>query len=226
MLPGDGKTCAPSPNAYGAWSMRVLVIFCHPRRNSFSGRVLERVLAGLDAGGHGVELADLYREGFQPVFQESDYAQFEGGTMPEEILREQARVERNDALVLIFPVWWWSFPAMLKGWFDRVWSNGWAYEFANNPTGSLLEPRPFGLIACAASSDEVYRRRGYEEALSRQVETGVLGFCGVSASRIAILNDVGWDAEREREHLFTAERLGRTFPDWLRTVPGATNPTG
>ena len=205
--------------------MRVLVVFCHPRRDSFSGKVLGQVLSGLRSSGHEVEVADLYGEAFQPVFLEGDYVQFEGGRLPDDVLREQARVERNEALLLVFPIWWWSFPAMLKGWFDRVWTNGWAYEFANNPTGSLLQPRPFGLIACAASSDAVYRRRGYDEALSRQVEIGVLGFCGVSESRIVILNDVGWDAVREREHLALAEQLGRSFPRWLRPLPQARNPT-
>jgi NAD(P)H dehydrogenase (quinone) len=205
--------------------VRVLVVFAHPRRASFTGDVLDRVVAGLGAAGHEVEVADLYREDFQPVFRDADYAQFEGRTLGEDILREQARVERNDALVLVFPIWWWSFPAMLKGWFDRVWSNGWAYEFANNPNGSLLAPRPFGLIACAASSREVYERRGYEDMLSRQVEVGTLGFCGVSASRLVIFNDVGWDEDRQVRHLAEAGELGRTFPDWLRTLPGAARPT-
>jgi NAD(P)H dehydrogenase (quinone) len=205
--------------------VRVLVVFCHPRRSSFTGQVLDRIVAGLQAAGHDAEVADLYAEGFQPVFVERDYAQFEGGTLDPDILREQQRVERSDAVVLVFPIWWWSFPAMLKGWFDRVWSNGWAYEFANNPNGSLLRPRPFGLIACAASSQDVYHRRGYAEMLSRQLEVGLLGFCGVSASQLVILNDVGWDADREREHLAHAEELGRSFPRWLRTLEGASRPT-
>lgn len=205
--------------------MRVLVVYCHPRRASFSGRVLQRVVEGLVASGHEPEVADLYGEGFDPVFAPADYAQFEGGRLAEEILREQARVERNEALLLVFPIWWWSFPAMLKGWFDRVWSNGWAYEFANNPDGSLLAPRPFGLIACAASSADVYRRRGYDEMLTRQVEIGVLGFCGVSASRIVILNDVGWNEAREAVHLAHATELGRTFPGWLRPLADAAHPT-
>jgi NAD(P)H dehydrogenase (quinone) len=205
--------------------MRVLVVYCHPRRDSFSGRVLDAVMEGMLAAGHQPEVADLYAEGFDPVFASGDYAQFEGGRLPAEILREQARIERNEALLLIFPIWWWSFPAMLKGWFDRVWSNGWAYVFDNNPDGSLLEPRPFGLIACAASSEDVYRLRGYDEMLTRQVEIGVLGFCGVSASRIVIFNDVGWDHEQEIAHLARAADLGRTFPLWLRPLAEAAHPT-
>ena len=106
-----------------------------------------------------------------------------------------------------------------------MWSNGWAYELANNPNGSLLAPRPFGLIACAASSREVYERRGYEEMLSRQVEVGTLGFCGVSASRLVIFNDVGWDDGARERHLAEAAELGRTFPAWLRVVAGASRPT-
>jgi hypothetical protein len=50
------------------------------------------------------------------IERHADYAQFEHKPMPEDVRREQARVERSDALMLVFPVWWWSFPAMLKGW--------------------------------------------------------------------------------------------------------------
>jgi NAD(P)H dehydrogenase (quinone) len=205
--------------------MRVLVVFCHPRRASFTGDVLDRVVAGLGEAGHAVDVADLYREGFQPVFGDEDYAHFEGGAMGADVLREQERVERSDGIVLVFPVWWWSFPAMLKGWFDRVWANGWAYEFANNPGGSLLPPRPFGIVACAASSREVYERRGYEAMLSRQIEVGTLGFCGVGSSRLVILNDVGWDDAQQERHLEQAHELGRTWPAWLRVIPGADRPT-
>ena len=98
--------------------MKVLVVFSHCRRDSFSGAVLDRLGEGLEAAGHSAEIADLHTEGFDPRFTSGDYAQFSHETMPDDVLAEQARVERNEGLALVFPFFWWGFPAMLKGWID------------------------------------------------------------------------------------------------------------
>lgn len=52
--------------------------------------------------------------------------------LPDEVLREQQRVERADMLVFVFPIYWWSVPALLKGWFDRVLTVNWAYKVAED----------------------------------------------------------------------------------------------
>lgn len=70
-----------------------------------------------------------------------------------EVLAEQARIARNEALAFVFPVWWWSFPATTKGWIDRVWSNGWAYG------GRFLPQRKALLIGTASGDQEGYRKR-------------------------------------------------------------------
>ena len=188
----------------------VLVVYCHPSRESFCGSVLDRFTQGLVTAGHSVEVADLYNEGFEPVFLESDFAQFEGGTMPPAILAEQARIDRCDALAFISPIWWLGLPAMLKGWFDRVWSNGWAYEFSNNPEGSLLPARPFAFLLTAGGSRSTYLRYRYDSALEAIMRVGVLGWCGVSESTIAILHDTGFADEASSQHLDYSEAFGRS----------------
>jgi NAD(P)H dehydrogenase (quinone) len=96
--------------------MHLLAVYAHPLRQAYAGAILDAFLGGLtEAVPHTCEVADLYREGFEMRLQPEDYAQFRGGSMPEEIRREQARVDRADALAFVFPVWWWSFPAILKG---------------------------------------------------------------------------------------------------------------
>ena len=199
--------------------MHVLVVLCHPRASSFCAELAGRVRAGAAAAGATVELADLYREGFDPVFRDGDYVQFEGGAMPPEILAEQARVERSDAIALVSPVWWLGLPAMLKGWFDRVWSNGWAYEWSNNPEGSLLRPRPFLFVLSAAGSPGTYARYGYAPALDALLRTGLLGWCGVSASTVAILHDTGFDAAASDGHLAYGETLGAALVGGVAAAP-------
>ncbi len=188
--------------------MHVLAVFCHPDHDSFCGALLQRFVAGAEAAGHEVEVADLYREGFDPVMSLRDLQQFDGVEMPPEILAEQARVEQCDALCLVFPLWWWSLPAMLKGWLDRVWSAGWAYQWERDPEGSLLQPRPCTLLVPAGASAEMMAGHDYDKKIEQLWRYGILDYCGVEPSAIHLLLDSAWNAERRQEHLQTAYQAG------------------
>lgn len=186
----------------------VLVVFCHPRHESLGHRLLAEYTRGLAESGRTFEIADLYAEKFDPVFTAEDYCQFEGGTLPASILAEQARVERADAIVIISPLWWLGFPATLKGWFDRVWANGWAYKFANDPEGSLLSPRPYLLMLTTGGSAGSFARHRYAESLDVLVREGLLGWCGVSESALLLLHDSGFDDDTTQAHIEFARLVG------------------
>lgn len=198
--------------------MRVLTVFCHPDHNSFSGALLERFVAGAEAAGHEVEIADLYREGFDPVMRLRDLQQFDGVEMPPEILAEQARIEQCDALGMIFPLWWWSLPAMLKGWLDRVWSAGWAYQWEHDPEGSLLRPRPCTLLVPAGASAKMMSSQEYDKKIELLWRYGILDYCGIEPSSIHLLLDSAWNEAKRAEHLETAYRAG--FDCMLGTEQG------
>jgi len=191
--------------------MHVLAVFCHPRRDSFSGAVVDRFAEGAREAGHTVEIADLHAQGFDPVFKAGDFAQFEGGTMPDDVVAEQARVERCDALCFVFPIWWYGMPAMFKGWLDRVWSNGWAYHWEHDPQGSLLKPRPCTFLCPTGASPAMMERGGYGADLDNLWRHGVLGYCGVKPIRIELLLDAAFDTGNgaHAAHLETAYRAGR-----------------
>ncbi len=193
--------------------MRILTVFAHPNRNSYSGAVLDAFLAGLGEAGHECELADLYREDFDPRLKPADYAQFTTGPgdMPDDVLREQERVGRAEAIAFVFPVWWWSFPAMLKGWIDRVWCNGWAYDFTVERSIGRLDLSKAVLLCPGGSSADVYRRYGYHEGMRRCIDVGVLGYCGIDTVDMHIFPSVDDDADGRIEYLKIAERVGRDF---------------
>ena len=102
--------------------MRLLVVFAHPVPESFGRALLERLLASLEAEGHEVRVADLYAEGFDPVLgaqERRDYHTPGVNELP--IAAEVARLRWAQGLIFVYPTWWYSLPAMLKGWLDRVW---------------------------------------------------------------------------------------------------------
>ena len=142
------------------------------------------------------------------MFNAGDYGQFHGRTDARRRDRRAGPGRSRGRGRVVSPVWWLSLPAMLKGWFDRVWSNGWAYEWAHDPEGSLLAPRPFVFLLTAAGSAATWARYGYGAALDATLRIGLLGWCGAGSSTVAILHDTGFDEDAMREHGGYAGRLG------------------
>jgi NAD(P)H dehydrogenase (quinone) len=120
--------------------MRVLVIYCHPVAESFAGAAHATVLQALAEGGHEVTDVDLYAEGFDPVMSRQerlDYQNTARNTRP--VRKYDDQLAAAEAIVLVYPAWWYGMPAMLKGYFDRVWLPGVAFDVT--PDGRVLTDR-------------------------------------------------------------------------------------
>ena len=187
--------------------MKVLVVMAHPRRDSLTGQVADAVMAGLAEAGHEAELADLYREGFDPTMAPPDEPDWgrEDKRYSAAVQAEVERLNRNRAVVLVFPIWWWSFPAMLKGWIDRVWNKDIAYG------ARKLGHRRALAIGLSASSAEGYAEDGYDKAMETEIVAGLFSFCGIEDGRLAFLHGSTEGGERAGKVVAEARELGRGF---------------
>ena len=116
--------------------MNVLIVFAHPNRHSFNGRLLDHAVQTLSDEGHEVRVSDLYAMGFKAVADIHDFTNvgdesafdvqkeqaraYREGNLPEGVREEHEKLIWADAVIFQFPLWWNSVPAILKGWFDRV----------------------------------------------------------------------------------------------------------
>ena len=111
--------------------MNVLIVYCHPSSSSFTYQVKEAFAKGASDGGNHVEISDLYAIGFDPVMSPQEYRREafydESLEIPQDVLEQQKMVDRADCIVFIYPDFWTAAPAMLEGWFQRVWTYGYAY---------------------------------------------------------------------------------------------------
>ena len=120
--------------------MRALVIFAHPVEDSFSAALHRTVVDSLTQKGWEVDDCDLYKEDFNPVLSANERRGYHD--YPENVEPVQDYVERltgADALFLVFPVWIFGFPAILKGFFDRVCVPGVAFRLENGLVQPNLE---------------------------------------------------------------------------------------
>jgi putative NADPH-quinone reductase len=112
--------------------MKVLYLFCHPLPESFHAGIRVEALAGLRRAGHEIDLLDLYAERFDPVLSEEGRRQYHDVNVNQVGLESLiARLRAADGLVIQFPTWCFGPPAMLKGFFDRVFMPGVAFDISN-----------------------------------------------------------------------------------------------
>ncbi|CAM5653766.1 FMN-dependent NADH-azoreductase [Mycolicibacterium aubagnense] len=116
--------------------MRVLVVYCHPVPESFCAAVRDAALDAIAAKGCEARLVDLYAENFDPVMRDGERREYNERAPADPALVEHiAHLKWAEAIVFVYPTWWYGLPAMLKGWLDRVWAKDVA--FALNPGGKI-----------------------------------------------------------------------------------------
>ena len=120
--------------------MHILLVLAHPLAESFAAAVAGTARETLEESGHTVDVLDLYQENFDPRLTVSERAgYFDIPYDSSGVATLVARLKAAEGLILVFPQWWFNFPAILKGFFDRVLAPGVA--FSHNPSGGRLLPR-------------------------------------------------------------------------------------
>lgn len=111
--------------------MKVLIIYCHPCDNSFTANMKDEFIKGLKDSNHEYQVLDLYDLDFNETFSEKEYLREafynDNLEIPADIKQHQNLINKSDALVFIYPVFWTEAPSKLVGWFQRVWTYGFAY---------------------------------------------------------------------------------------------------
>ena len=130
--------------------MKVFIVYCHPSEDSLTRILRDEFIKGIVDSGNEYVLSDLYKMGFKTDMTEEEYLRDayyrDMPDVADDVVAEQEKINSSDAIVFIYPVFWTEAPAKLVGWFDRVWSYGFAY---GNKTMKLLDK---GLVLCSAGN--------------------------------------------------------------------------
>ena len=123
--------------------MKALVVLAHPEQASLTAALSRVVIEELQTEGHEIQLSDLYAMGWKSHINRDDFPQllldqplrvanasraaYDAADLTEDVLKEHEKLLWADTVILQFPLWWFTMPAILKGWVDRVFSCGFAY---------------------------------------------------------------------------------------------------
>jgi NAD(P)H dehydrogenase (quinone) len=177
---------------------RALVVFCHPEPRSFSAALKDEAVATLERLGYQVEVSDLYAMGWNPALgpaefeadradasyldlsreQEHAFARDSHGA---DVQAEQRKVAEADLVLFHFPVWWFSMPAMLKGWVDRVFSRGFAYVAGRKYESGHFKGKRALLCLTTGTAATLYEADGIDGDLHHvlwPIHNGILAYTG------------------------------------------------
>lgn len=194
--------------------MRVFIVYAHPSSDSFTRHVRDSFIKGLEDAGHTYVVSDLFAMGFVTDMSEAEYLREgfyrENEPVPLDIMAEQEKVNQSDAIVFIYPVFWTEAPAKLVGWFDRVWTFGFAY--GDKRTMKRLDK---GLVICIAGHTvEELGAVGLKDSMEN-VMLGDRMFDRVKSKEMIILGGMSREMETRQTnwdmHLHTAYEAGRTL---------------
>lgn len=200
----DGKTGATRIEGDGK---RILMIFGNPKRDSLCHALGEAYAQGARGKGHVVRQLKLGEMEFDPVLRDG-YDQSQN--LEPDLLEAQRLIHWAEHLVFVYPVWWGGIPALLKGFFDRVFLPGFAFKYRNRSQlwDKLLSGRSADLLV-TMDTPPWYFRWVYAAPAHRQMTRTILGFCGIRTRRLSEFAPVRPSTEEQRQNwLRKAEALG------------------
>ncbi|RZL53080.1 MAG: flavodoxin family protein [Variovorax sp.] len=224
--------------------MNVLLVHAHPEPRSLNGSLKDFAIRRLAAAGHAVEVSDLYAMRWKAALDADDgpalapearfdaslhsKTAFDGGTQSDDIAREQDKLRRADAVILQFPLWWFSMPAILKGWVDRVYACGFAYGVGEHSDthwgdrygeGTLAGKRAM-LVVTTGGWASHYAPRGINgpiDDLLFPIQHGILFYPGFDVLPPHVIHRTGRIDAMAFEH--ACEALGERLDTLATTAP-------
>ena len=178
--------------------MKNLIVLAHPNKESFNAAIAKKFEKQLKNKGEEVVVRDLYELGFDPVMTWDEMNELRNGSIKEDVQIEQTFVKECDNIIFVYPIWWTSMPAILKGYIDRVFSYGFAYVF-NEEGGidGLFKGKSVTVVNTYGTPKEYYDASGMSEAFHKTTDVGIFEFCGMNVKQHLYLGEVPYINEEQ-----------------------------
>jgi len=224
--------------------VNILLVYAHPEPRSLNGSIRDFIVDRFARAGHTVEVSDLYAMGWKPSLDADDFPQrdatqplrpgadskraFAEGTQTADIAAEQDKLRRADLVIFQFPLWWFSMPAIMKGWFERIYAYGFAYgvgEHSETRWGERYGEGVFAgkramLVVTTGGWAEHYSERGINgpiDDLLFPIQHGMLFYPGFDVlPPFIVFKSSAMDMTRHQE---TLSALGARLDNAMQAAP-------
>ncbi len=186
--------------------MKAVVIYAHPNPMSFNSAIAAVVREELEKKGAQVKFKDLYAMNWNPVLSAKDFEGYHKGNLSEDVKTEQADISGADVIIMVAPVWWYSIPAILKGYIDRVLSIGFAYEYTPTGPRGMLTGKNALLITTCGADESTAQKGGMVDGITKSVVNAVFGFSGFAQYKYKNFFAVPTVSEQERKEMLVELR--------------------
>ena len=186
--------------------MKYLIIYTHPNPGSFNHAIMETVTEELRHNGKGVKIRDLYQMEFNSVLKLGDFSQMQKGTVAQDVQEEQELIRSAEVIIFIYPLWWAGMPAMLKGYIERVFTEGFAYRITDDGIAGLLGGKRVFLFTTMGASMGDYEESGFFKSMGQITDTGIFSFCGCEVMGHKYFPSVPYSADNDRKRMLDEVR--------------------
>ncbi|MBN2166854.1 MAG: NAD(P)H-dependent oxidoreductase [Marinilabiliaceae bacterium] len=197
--------------------MQHLIIYAHPSKKSFSCMLKDRLVKESLINGYKPIVRDLYQMSFNPVLSSDDLDKIKYGNVSDDIIIEQEYIVNSDLITLIFPLWWAGYPAILKGYIDRVMSYGFAYKAGEKGIEGLLINKKVVLLTSMGNSIEEYEGKNLIGAFKQTLGHEIFYFCGMDVIHHEFFQQIP-DASEEIKEKYSNKALKFYNSVWFEKV--------
>lgn len=186
--------------------MNYLIIYAHPNPGSFNHAIMETITEELRHKGRGVKIRDLYQMEFNSVLKSEDFANVQRGSVAQDVKEEQELIRSAEVMLFVYPLWWAGMPAMLKGYVDRVFSEGFAYRISDAGIAGLLSGKKVFLLTTMGASMADYEKSGFFKSMGQITDTGIFSFCGCEVIGHKYFPSVPYVTDSDRKRMLEEVR--------------------
>lgn len=179
--------------------MNHLIIIAHPNKQSFNHAILQSVQESSKQLQVETQIRDLYQLDFNPILNWQELTASYQNILPTEIQHEQQFILNADLITLIYPLWWMGFPAILKGYLDRVLSHGFAYKTEGGISQGLLQGKKMQQFITLGSNLAQYQTLGWDKSLDDCLINGLFNYCGIQDIDYQLFGDIHLIDQSQRQ---------------------------
>ena len=162
----------------------MLIIYAHPNKLGHCGQILKEVISGLEKKKVNYELLDLYAMNYDPVLKDDEHYTSDHREVSPENSALQAKIKNSGKFIFIYPAWWNSAPAILKGFIDRIFTARFAYYYKNGLPKTLLSGK--AAVIVSTGSPRIVTKFIYKDGSIKLLTRDTLKFCGIKAKGFVI----------------------------------------